>query len=89
MSAFGRTLTPRPRGKGKLVWEENWIRKVKREVSTTSLHQWPTFRPPFKTCYPQIPPTRLFFESTKAHSFRTYDWEAQRPWWIGFWMGTI
>ncbi len=34
MSAFGGTLTPRPRGKGKLVWEENWIRKVKREVST-------------------------------------------------------
>jgi hypothetical protein len=59
MSAFGRTLTPRPRGKGKLVWEENWIRKAKRDVSTTSLHQWPTFRPPFKTCYPQIPLARL------------------------------
>jgi hypothetical protein len=52
MSAFGRTLTPRGRGKGKRVWEEDWIRKVKREVSTTSLHQWPTFRPPFKTCLP-------------------------------------
>jgi hypothetical protein len=25
MSAFGRTPTPRPRGKGKLVWEENWM----------------------------------------------------------------
>src|SRR6185437_4250588 len=56
MSVFGRTLTPRPRGQRQTVWEENWIREVKREVSTTSLHQWPAFRPPFKTCYPQIPP---------------------------------
>ena len=59
MSAFGRTPTLRPRGKGKPVWEGKRIRKVKREVSTTSLHQWPMFRPPFKTCYSQIHPARL------------------------------
>src|SRR2546422_70834 len=52
-----------------VVWKKTEFGKVKREVSTTSLHEWPTFRPPFKTCYPQIPPTRLNFRGANR-SFR-------------------
>lgn len=40
------------------------VRHAAREVLTTSLHQRPTFRSPFKTCYPKIPPRRPFSRET-------------------------